>query len=387
MSLTDLNLRQLEWDILWPLKDKVKDIDTRCLSFEIIYKEHGEASELRMQLDNQDRFFTNNYIFDGGMKLQFYLYYALQEKKNMGEFTIDEITDEEIPSIFTVAGISTDAMNSSLRTKKSRAFENHKISDIVNQIGKENGLKVDFQGKDLLLKRKDQKECHDLKFLTDLAELYGYKFKINGDILYFYDLVSNHKLSPAKRLENICSKRTFIYKGHQAVQSAEVRYFDPHQKKLLKSKINAEYGLMLSALGGEKGKIDSDTATLLAAAKGDITSLSEEQRQKINDAIKDKIGFFEFGKQKEFDRTIKVLTQKIDSLQEAETIANAQLETQNIKQFECSFDCQGDPDFIPPFNITIEGEGIWDGTWHFGEATHSYNKQSGYRMILKGYRL
>jgi phage protein D len=332
MSLTDLNLRQLDWDIEWPFKDKIRDIDTRCIQFSLSYKEHGEASEFRMTLDNSDKFFTKNTLFDAGMKVKFFLHYALQPKRLMGEFVIDEISDTDVPSSIEVCGISADCVTKGLKTKKTKGFENQSLKSIVENVGKDNGMTVNFHGKDILLKRKDQKECHDLKFINDLAELYGFRFRIEGNIIYFLDRSSIHITSDKKPIKGLISTRTFSYKAHKGAKSSEVRYYDPEKNTIL--------------------QVQNEKQTADAQCNKEIKT-----------------------------------TQKVNSLEEANMISKAQLDQANDHQYECSLDCQGDPDFIPPFNIIVEDEGVWDGEWHIAEAEHNYSKQSGYRMTLKGYKL
>lgn len=387
MSLTDLNLRQLDWDIEWQFKDKVRDIDTRCIQFTLTYKEHGEASEIRLTLDNSDKFFTKNTVFNAGMTIKLYLHYALQPKKLMGEFIIDEISDTDVPSSIEVCAISANCITASLKTKTTKGYENQSLKSIVADVGKRNNLKVDFQGKDILFKRKDQKECHDLKFLTDLAELYGFRVRIVEGVLHFVDRDTLHHDPAEKSLKGLISTRSFTYKAHKGAIASQVRYYDPEKNKLMEARI---YKTITDNLRNsmQSGKIKKEEITPeivnqihIAEAKartGDLTSLNN-LTQELLDKFGDRLSL-------PASTQIKV-TQKIDSLQEADTIAKAQLNQANDHQYECSFDAQGDPDFIPPFNINVEDEGQWDGKWHITEAEHTYSKSSGYRMTLKGYKL
>lgn len=330
--LDSLDLRSCRWDIKFPGEGRIRDFDARAENFKLSFREHGESNSFEMELDNSDQFFARNDIFEGGDAIDFWLYYAARPKIKMGSFTVDAINDKTKPSsVVKISGLAVDCQKTSLKTPKARAFEEVSLRQIVGSVAAENSLVTVYEGADIMFRRKDQKEEHDLKFLARLAGEYGFRARIENGKLYFLSQSAIEKTVDALPLKEYWGSREFDYKPYRGVKKATVRYFDPTRNELITSSVEA----------------------------GDIKATRETKE-----------------------------TIKVDSFEEAEMIATAKLNRANCGRITGSFDCMGSPEMKPPLTGIVEDEGPkYDGRWHIETADHVYTKSGGYRVAMKGYKL
>lgn len=311
-------------------KELQEVISDRCESLEVAFYEHGQANDFTMKLENSDNHFSDAEIIKKGDEVVFYLYFADRPRQEMGTFTVDELSNDAPPSVLTVNGLSSDTVTKDLRTKKTKGYEGTSLFGIVKDVAKRQGLEPVIEGNDVQLTRKEQKEEHDLRFLTRLAEQYGFVFQIKAKKLNFL----KRELQESKNayaLKGLMGKRTFRYKNFKTYKKGVVRHYDPQAK-----------------------------------------TYREVERQ---DAGIDN------------DETLKC-TERVESNQEADTVVKARLKDANKDELQCDINCMGVPELIAGINVTVEGEGkVFDGKYHVEEAHHTYDKNQGYKVQLKGYKV
>lgn len=306
------------------------ELGYRTLSLTVSMYEHGQANDFEMTVENRDRYFSDPSKIQLGDEVKFYVWFADKTPVGLVTFTIDEIEDSAPPSIVRLSGLSSDTVSKELRTLKSRGFEGTSLHKIVEDIAREHGFTPIIEGKDVRLERKEQKEEHDLRFLTRLAEEYGYNFRIDGTKLYFIAMEVD-EAKPALSIKGLLKSRTFRYKTFKTFQKSIVRYYDPKTKEFI-----------------EVEELDPkiDTSNLIK------------------------------------------MTIRAESREQAERIAKSSLRRKNRRQIEGEFECMGVPELQAGINILVEGEGeMFDGTWHIEEAHHEYSKDTGYTVRLRGYKL
>jgi len=330
-----LDLRSVRWDIRFPQSMRVRDFDRRARGFTLSYREHGESNSFRMELDNSDKYFTRNDLFASGDEISFWLYFAGQPKILMGSFVVDDLDDDDSQdsgAVVSVEGLAVDCQKTSLKTPKARSFEGSMLSGIVGRVAAENSLEAVFEGADMLLSRKDQKEQTDLNFLSRLAGDYGFRTRIEGGKLYFLSRKATEASGGSGlKIAEYTSSRKFKDQPYRGIKKAQVKYNDPNKNKLVTAEVES----------------------------GD-TTVSRENK----------------------------VTQRVDSPEEATAVAGAKVNDAKSKQKQCEFNCMATPEMKPPLNILVEDEGPkWNGLWHIESADHSYSKQAGYRAVLKGYKL
>lgn len=325
------DLRATVWDVLLKRGGITKeDIDRRVIEIRVTQNEHGKADEFEMTLSNKDGYFSDADRFHAGDEIELYVYFADKPRVFMGTYTVDDITDESMPSVVRVSGLASDTVKKTLRTLKSRGLEGATLFGIVRGIAEEHGLKPNIIGEDVPMGRKEQKEETDLAFLTRLAEEYGFSFRIDGENLYFWDRQEAEKV-PALDLQGLIRRRVFRYKTHKTYKKMTVRYYDPQKKQYIESNVEA----------GEIKNTQTGKETIRA-----------------------------------------------ESHEQANRIAKAKLKAYNDKEMTCEIDCLGVPELRPGINVKIQNEGnIYDGLWHIEQAEHRYSKQAGYTVNLRGYKI
>lgn len=308
-----------------------KKIADRCQSLKVSFYESGQADDFEMTIENIDGFFSNPEVFRLGDEVRFYVWFADRPKQSMGRYTIDEIMNEAPPSIVRINGLAADTVSKEFRTLRTFGYEEISLHDIVFNIAERHGLGAEIEGNDIKLKRKEQKEEHDLRFLNRLAEQYGYTCSIKDGVLYFIEIDSAKKKPPVYDLTGLLRRRIFRYKTYQTYQKATVRYYDPETKEFRQHEVE------------------------------DVTI---KNRQKL------------------------VCTERVESREEAEKIARARLKGVNKCKIEGEFECLGVPELKAGVNVIIRNEAsLFDGLWHIQEAHHEYSKQAGYTVRMKGYKI
>lgn len=326
------DLRATVWDVLLKRGGITKeDIDKRVVEIRVSMNEHGKADEFDMTLSNRDGYFADMDKFAAGDEIELYVYFADKHRVYMGTYTVDDITDESMPSIVKISGLASDTVKKTLRTPKTRGFERASLFRIVSEIAKEHGLTAHIKGEDIPMERKEQKEETDLAFLTRVAEEYGFNFRIDGENLYFIGRQEAEKEPIVLNLDGLVRRRTFRYKSHKTYKKMSVRYYDPQKKQYIES--NVEAGEIKNAQTGKE-------------------------------------------------------TIRAESHDQAERIARAKLKSHNDKEMTAEIDCLGVPELRPGCNVKIENEGkLYNGIWHIEQAEHRYSKQAGYTVNLRGYKI
>jgi phage protein D len=309
----------------------VAEISDRTVSLEVVFQEHAQAHDFDLELEDRDGYFSEPETFQLGDELEFSVWYADRPKPaHMGLYKIDEIRNEDTPSRVRVSGLASDSVRQDFRTLKTRGFEGMTLHQIARQIAKEHNLTPVIEGQDIELLRKDQKEEHDLQFLTRLADDFGYVCRIEDNkLLYLQRGIVEQE--PPLSLEGLLERRSFRYHVFRTYRKAKVRYFDPEKKE-------------------------------------EIEAVVEDPKIRNVEEL--------------------IITQRVESREQAETMARERLKLANTQRIEAEFDCLGVPELKGGVNVAIDGEGaLFDGVYHITEARHRYDKASGYRVRLKGYSL
>lgn len=307
----------------------MREISDNTVTLEVTFYEHGEWHDFNLEVEDRDGTFSRPETFQAGDHLRFWVWFADRpDRTYMGEYTIDEIHNEAMPSRVRVTGLAADSVREDFRTLKTRGFEGMTLHGIAAQIAREHDLTPDLKGQDIELLRKEQKEEHDLRFLNRLAEQFGYVFRIEGQTLIYWQRGIAEAQEPLS-LEGLLKRRGFRYKTFKTYRRARVRYEDPQKKQC-------------------------------------IDVVVEDPHIKNNEEL--------------------VSTERAESRQQAEEIAKARLKSANIRQVEAEIDCLGVPELKGGVNVIIAGEGaLFDGEYHVKEAAHKYDKSSGYTVRLKAY--
>lgn len=314
-----------EFKLLYENKDITKSVAPFVISIEYKDVEHGESDELTIQFEDAEKLWQGDWIPSKVDSLKLHLGYKNQKLLNCGIFEIDETEYDTPPDTVSVKALATE-IKKPLRERNSKGYEKTTLKKIAKSIADKHGYKLIADVEDVQIDRITQNKEYDLTFLKNLAEEYGYIFKISDNKLVFYDVL---KLKGAKSAV-IFNKTDLIQinlreKTSQKYKSVQVKYFNPKTKK-----------------------------TVTASAKNDSVKKGD---------------------------TLKITT-RITNKKQAQTMANAALANSNTK-IEGTFETVGNPNLVAGSNVEIKGIGHFSGKYHLKTVRHYLDRTNGYKTYCE----
>jgi len=221
----------------WELKTTkplVHDVST--YTTQVTYEDEIEhhASSIEAVFEDRERLWQNQWFPVQGAVLELKIGYA-DALVTCGKFQIDEFGLDGPPDAFKIKGISA-YITPSMRTHKSRAFENQTLLGIATTVAKTHDLEVIGapQDVDVQLKRMTQKHETDLQFLQRAANTYDYNFSIRDKQLVFVPrayLEAQDAAITIRRPPDV-EKFSFVHGSHKLYKTATVSYLDSDTKLL-----------------------------------------------------------------------------------------------------------------------------------------------------------
>lgn len=256
-----------------------------------------------------------------------------------GSFSVDTIKASGPPSKITIKATSLPVGNSSRTEKKSRAWENIRLSAIAAQIASDGGMKSSFYGGyDPKYSRKEQYNESDLTFLQRLCENAGIALKVTDGTLVLYDedeyegLPAVATYSPGDG--NVISYDFSDGSSDKAYSSCHVSYTDPNTGTTI------EY---------------TYTPRIDNPGTGEVLEINE----------------------------------MVESRDEAKQLAMKRLKAKNKERFAASLKIVGDAAVAAGGVVEIKGWGDFDGRYMIKTAAHDmsgqYTTKLTLRKCLEGY--
>lgn len=320
-------IRTPSYRILYQGKDITKDISYLVLSVNYSDNIMGTADEISIDLNNKDGRWFNEWMPDLADKINLYIGYE-DNLLNCGTFSIDQKIYKGFPEALSLKGNSYPlAATKMFQTNKTRVFENTSLQNIVNQIINENNLQPFVKLKeDINIKRIEQQNIPDSKFLEELAKKYDCIVQFMDEKVVF---------SSWQYLENIPAKIT--------IEKSEIINYS----------------------------IDDNNHTLYKEAV--VEYFDKEENKLKTYTFKDP--YIKFGE------TLKVID-KVESLEEAKATARSALRANNIITAKISLTLMGDTRLVSGLTINLKGFGNYDGKYIVSTAKHTID-YGGYKTKVE----
>lgn len=331
-------------------KDITIDIAPYVLSIDYTDFEHGQSDEIEIQLEDAGKLWqgceneftslqagkarpsalltpaTASWYPSKGDTLNLQVGYEGDKLLNCGSFEIDEIEYSSPPDVITLKALATN-IKKALRQENSIAYENKTLKQIAQEIASRHNLKLIGDIKEIKVKRITQNKEKDLTFLKNLAEQYGYIFKIADGQLVFYE---TEKLK-SEKAAIILTKQDFTSinlreKAHEKYKACSVSYHNPDSKTIISTIVRAD-----------------------GIVNGDVL--------KINARCENK--------------------------EQAIVMAQVALANKNASKIEGTLSLIGTPHLVAGLNIEIKGIGNFSGKYHIKQVKHSIDKNTGYTTSLE----
>ena len=255
-----------------------------------------------------------------------------------GIFEIDSVDGGGPPAKVDIKGTSIPYTSTIRVQKKTRAWENVKLSTIAKEIASKNGMKHMFESNyDPLYTRKEQIQESDIVFLQRLCKNAGISLKVTARTIVLFDASTYEQKSAVKTLKrsisDITSYRFSTNLNDTAYSRCHVSYTDPATKQTI------EYT--------------------------------------YTPRNSDKTG-----------QTLEI-NEKVTNREEARLLAMKRLRQKNKSEFKADFSIPGDVLMVSGVTVNVVGYGAFDGKYIVEKATHTisagYKTSITLRKVLEGY--
>jgi len=160
-------------------QDVTQRIADRLVELTVSDEAGGTSDTLDIRLDDREHAIE---LPRRGAELEVAI--GMGEAKTMGRYVVDEVTLEGPPATLSIAAKAAD-MRQSLKSQKTRSWDETTLGDVVSAIAGEHGLeaKVATELAAVSLTHVDQTEESDLHLVTRLAQRHGATAKPAGGAL------------------------------------------------------------------------------------------------------------------------------------------------------------------------------------------------------------
>lgn len=310
------------------------DVSNDLARFSFTDNESGTADDIEIQLQDREGKWIREWFPALGDKIVAKIQHTDLTGKtqvlNCGTFLLDEFENNgsDSGSIVSFKAASIPQNNTIRNTKKNRAWESVRLSEIASDVAKNGNLSLNFASKvDPLFDRRTQNNTSDLGFLRQLCQEIELCIKIKNESIVIFEREQTEQNDPIATLvfgtDDVISWR-FNTQNHDTASESIVEYTDPKTGKKIKHT--------------EK----DDTVTT--------------------------------GKQ------IKTV-QRVENQAEAQRIAKAKLKNKNRKKVTANITVRGDIKFVAGNVVEVVGFGRFDGKYYIDSATH--NIENGYQIPLE----
>lgn len=259
-----------------------------------------------------------------------------------GQFELDCVEASGPPSVITIKATSLPYTSQVRQTEKSRAWEGIKLSGILQEMGKANGMTILYESAyDPYYERVEQFKTSDIAFASQLCHDAGISLKVTNNIMVAFDQAA-YEEKPAVRTfrkgdKSYSKYRMKIGSTDTKYSSCRVRYTDPGTGKLIEGIAYAD---------------------------------DYKEDAKTNQQLE--------------------VWAKVASVGEANTLAAKRLRLHNKFDKSVTLTLPGDFDLVAGVTIMLEGWGPWDGKYIIKRAVHTIDSkgcvtQIQLRRVLEGY--
>ncbi len=230
-------IRRTKVVIKWAGKDVSADLAPylRELTF-IDTAEKGAKDELQISLFNKDsRFFDSWYPTSGDILEASLIYFdGIWHSFPLGKFTLDRLDFKFSPQIINIRALSFISIKRDvLKQKRSKAWENISLKDVVLKIANMSGLKPIVKCPDVFFPRIDIRQESFEQILKRLAKEYNCKFNIKGENLIFSNDLYPMSYTINLKANDDIEDGSLIVKIRDQVKAVKMDYYDPKLKKTI----------------------------------------------------------------------------------------------------------------------------------------------------------
>lgn len=314
-------------------KDVSTDLWPHLLSLSYTDKADDELDDLQITLEDRDRLWQGDWLpRHGDLVSVTIITENFRESGRMelacGDFEVDELTLESSPEggdVVTIKAVPACAKSSLMLSRKTRAWSDVALAAVAADIAGPAGLDLLYKAPEIIFGRVEQRQESDLAFLQRVCKEQGLRLCLKNRLCIVYSGQSADALEPLE------------------LPRASLDYSRVSFKRSLD-------GVYTQCVVGYTDADTSDTTERAFRPEAPPT-------------------------------TGKVLTinKRIEHPAQAERVARAELRAKNCREMTASLEGMGDTRLIAGTVLRLSGWGHFDTEYVVQQATHSLDRDSGYR--------
>ncbi|MFI3254532.1 MAG: contractile injection system protein, VgrG/Pvc8 family [Eubacteriales bacterium] len=345
-----MNSRRTEIKLTFDGTDISEDINKYFQTMTYTDNEEDKSDDLQIVIDDREDVWIGQWLASSQGAGKGAVLSAVIVQKNFysdggdrvldcGVFAVDTVSFSGPPTKVTLKAASIPADSTIKTQKKTKAWENFKLSAIVGEIAGANGLASMFESaKDPFYKRVEQVSESDISFLQQLCKNAGISLKVTAKMIVLF-LASEYEA------------KTTVSTIEKGVSDITKYSFDTTFLDTAYSSCHVQF---TDSLNNETYE-----ATYVCPS-GDTTG------------------------------QILELNEQVGSNGEAMELAEMRLREKNKNEYSASFTLVGNTNLVAGLTVDVVGYGTFDGKYIIETATHTVTG-SGYttalklRQVLEGY--
>lgn len=321
--------------VLYDGVDITADVSANLIQFNYTDNAGDKADEVSLTLEDRDQLWRSDWYPSKGSKLKCSIIPDDGAELPCGEFEIDEIDIAGPPSVVSIKALSVPITKPLRSEKKTRTWEGADLQKIGAEVASTAGLEFEWFGGDVpTYQRIDQTDESDLGFLSRLGKDLNHRVKVTDGRLVVWDEEEYAQRGPSISVgvdtNGLIKSYSFSSKSHDTYKAARVRYHDPVKKMDIDYTHNSE-------------------------------TVTTGQTLEIN--------------------------RRVESIDQARTLAKKSLETKNRLEVTGSLDMMGDSAVSAGLVMEITGAGKFNGNYLIDVARHSYSASSGWTVSADIHRV
>lgn len=277
-----------------------------------------------------------------------------------GGFELDSVEAVGPPATISVSGVSLGYSSPIRQTKKSKAWENYKLSAIAGEIAGNGGLSCMYESdSDPFYERVEQTKESDMSFLSGLCHDAGISLKCSDGQLVLFDQAKYEAKPPVLTLR----------RNNGRILPAAPQAYGAYDKQADCGEY-IDYRLSIGAAETQYGScrvsyVDAATGKLI---EGKATAEGEDG---------------------ESGQCLEI-TAKVKDAGEAQALAAKHLRLHNKFNRTVSFTLPGNTGLVAGVTVKLEDFGGWSGKYIIKQAEHTVSDSGGYvtkitlRKVLGG---
>jgi phage protein D len=290
---------------------------------------HGESDELEIEIADPEGVWRGGWMPEKGDGIDLYIGYEGEPLLPCGAFQVDEAEAAGTQGggdTLTVRALAA-GHTPALRTRRSHGYEGQTLRRVVETVAARHQLRVVGEVGDEHVGRVTQDRQSDTAFLTRLAERFGYVFSIRGTQLVFHRVSALESAPGTWSLRRAGILEYRLKSGSTAVYRAcTVSYHDPATRQVVERTVTAE-----------------------GVTTGDVHRM----------------------------------TVRVESAEQADQVASAELRRLNSRGAEGSVTVDGDPRLVAGGNGDLRGFGKFDGPYQVVTSRHTISRDAGYTTEIE----